>query len=539
MISCGGGGGGGGGGAAGASIPANEYTTHNLGGWGGDGWSTDGTAGESSSSAGGQGGVTVQGGTSLSVTGYTYNGQVYPDAASLTRAMKTANAQGQFTIQFTVAGESTPRTARITKTSDGYKIEHQYKAIYYIIDATGTPVPTAIFYYIADGINLSAQTGSNVEGWQCSNGTTYNSGIITGVRGDITLTQIIRATNFNVKPYKPDSATQIGNSNSNTYKLANTTDGFRFDAEVIQGEDPFPAGTTFSWTVNGTPAPSSGYQISILPSNLGTISRRRASATTLSVSCTVVKPGASPQTVAKSIMLYMPYDLPSFEITRDDSTQITDNTTYRIDGIQNMGNPITDAFNAFSAGPMPPGTEYEWYYNGNRMTGLSSNRVELTANNMGFTAGTIPTTQANASEVLITCIAKNQDAENASTNETQVSKEVHIKVWKLTIPDVTASITSAPVIPTNNQSGQPVYKLSGLSGTFQMNAVLQDNTFTDAKYHWQLAKVGGNSYDTTTGTNSTLSINLGDTALRTVLGITEMTFQRTQIALIPFGSNVQ
>ena len=153
LNSCGGGSGGGGG-SAGASIPEDEYTTHNPGGWGGGG-GEGGSAGSS--------GVTIQGGTSLNITSYTYNGNSYNDIRSLTRALKNDNAQGQFEITFTVAGESTPRKARVTKTSDGYKIEHQYKAT--CITNSGT---TVRFYYIVDGINLAPLFVMHVAWYWCS-----------------------------------------------------------------------------------------------------------------------------------------------------------------------------------------------------------------------------------------------------------------------------------------------------------------------------------------------------------------------------------
>ena len=186
LVSCGGGGGG----AAGASIPEDDYTTHNPGGWGGDG------EGGSSSS----GGVTIQGGTTLNVTSYTYNGNNYNDIRSLTRALKNHNAQGQFEITFTVAGETTPRTARVTKTSEGYKLEHKYKAT--CVTNSGT---TIIFYYIVDGINLAPLTTSDITGWQGSNGILYTGTSIRGIKCDLTLTAVYGGCSMSISG--PDSVT--------------------------------------------------------------------------------------------------------------------------------------------------------------------------------------------------------------------------------------------------------------------------------------------------------------------------------------------
>ena len=158
--------GGGGGGAASTSLPDSEYTTHNHGGWGGGGSS----GGSSGGGTGGTSEVEIQGGTSLIVTGYTFNGTTYPDVTALTLAMNAAGASGSFTVPFSVAGESTPRTARVTKTNEGYNVEHQYKASYEVTVSGGFD-SRELYYYANDGFDISADTNSNVEGWQDSNET--------------------------------------------------------------------------------------------------------------------------------------------------------------------------------------------------------------------------------------------------------------------------------------------------------------------------------------------------------------------------------
>ncbi|MBP5793698.1 MAG: hypothetical protein J6W46_08685, partial [Spirochaetaceae bacterium] len=117
LFSCGGGGGG----AAGASIPDSEYTTHNPHGWGGGSGSGSGSGGNGGSNNG-----TIMGGTPLTVTGYTYNGQTYTSVEELRNAIAENAPEGQFTIPFTctvAGGGSETRTARITKTVSGNDTE--------------------------------------------------------------------------------------------------------------------------------------------------------------------------------------------------------------------------------------------------------------------------------------------------------------------------------------------------------------------------------------------------------------------------------
>lgn len=156
LFSCGGGGGG----AAGASIPDSEYTTHNPHGWGGGSGFGSGSGGNGGSNNG-----TIMGGTPLTVTGYTYNGQTYTSVEELRNAIAENAPEGQFTIPFTctvAGGGSETRTARITKTVSGNDteilIEHQYKATF--PDGGGTQ---EVSYYMNDGIVLPGDpAGTNI-----------------------------------------------------------------------------------------------------------------------------------------------------------------------------------------------------------------------------------------------------------------------------------------------------------------------------------------------------------------------------------------
>lgn len=233
LLSCGGGGGGGGGSASGASIPEDEYSTHNPSGWDGTGAPID-----SGNTRGGNSGITVQGNTPLTVTGYTYNGNNYPDINSLGRALKNDNVSGQITVSFTVAGETTPRTARVTKSGDGYKLDHQYKATF--ITNSGT---TVIFYYISDGINLASMTTTGITGWQGSNGVLYTGSRISGLKTDIILTAVYSGSPATVSP----AAVSLSISGESTFEAGST-----LDLSAVITDVPAGVSVSYSWTSSDT-----------------------------------------------------------------------------------------------------------------------------------------------------------------------------------------------------------------------------------------------------------------------------------------------
>lgn len=172
--------------------------------------------------------------------------------------MSAANATGSFTVPFTVSGDSSARTVRVTKTGQGYSVEHQYKASYYVTIPSGFNL-TELYYYANDGFDISADTGTNVDGWQDSNEGYHRGGVIRGVSGDITLTEILKGTDFTIATAKPGSANEIG-TGSSVYKLVNAvdTDAFQFSATPSNVGESLPTGATYTWTINnGTPVSGS------------------------------------------------------------------------------------------------------------------------------------------------------------------------------------------------------------------------------------------------------------------------------------------
>ncbi|MBO4732673.1 MAG: hypothetical protein J5597_07730, partial [Spirochaetaceae bacterium] len=504
----------GGGGGGGASLPDSEYTTHNPHGWGGGG-NGGGTNGGSN---GGNTSVTLQGGTPLIVTGYTFNNTTYPDLTSLTLAMTAADATAP-QVTFTVAGESTTRTARVTKTSSGYKVEHQYKATYYVSDPMGTNA-TELFYYADNGFDISADTGSNVDGWQDSNGGYHNGGVISGVSGDITLTQVLKGTDFNIEPAKPSSASEI--VSGITYKLTNTTDLFTFTASPSVSGESFPSGATFTWTINnGTPVTNTTGNISISPDDLGTISKRRSSATPINVHCVVTKEGIATKTSEKTIMVYNPLVMPDAFDIADDTYQPPTNTTYRVVNLSD-----TLYFTHFMAGGSFPvtGTTYEWKVNGTTVATGSNDYCNISAIAMGYTASNIPKSESDASNITktITCRASNPDAETSS-NTTYVEATLNINVWQLSIPNGTVTVAQPSTVTTETVGGQTVYKINNMSGSFTVTANGEGGASfpTNSNFVWTIAKVSGGSYGPIVTDTPSFDIDLANTTLATALEITE------------------
>ena len=506
FISCGGGGGG----AAGASIPADQYSTHNPGGWGGGGNSGTSSGG---SSTGGNTGVTLQGSTPLIVTGYTFNGAPYSDLTSLTLAMTDANATGSFTVPFTVSGESSPRTARVTKTSEGYSVEHQYKATYYVNVINGVDA-TELWYYANNGFDLSADTGTNVDGWQDSNGDYHRGGVIRGVQGDITLTQVLKGTDFTIQPTAPDTANEVV---TGIYKLANTSDGFSFAAT------PSVSGATYTWTFNnGAPVSGTNSSISATPDSLAlTVSKRRSSATPINVHCVVTKEGTTTKESYTTIMVYMPDVLPdAFEIA--DSTYNPPVNTPAVYRVTSMDQPLYFSWFMASGSFPATGTTYVWKVGDDVVASGPEDYCNISAADMGYTAGTIPTSESAASTVTktITCTVSNPDAETSS-NTTYVAASLDINVWKLTIPGVWIDLISAPdtAIEYNPPNGQSVFKLPDLTGNFIVQAKPATDSFpANSKYVWSLRKVGGNTVPPFETTTDTLTIDLSSPEIET-LGI--------------------
>lgn len=99
------------------------------------------------------------------------------------------------TAYISVAGENDPREAPLDQTTIGFDTSLKFKVPYnYTIAESDLPAPVSGTYFARNGIDMSSYTAGNKVGWKCtySDGTTTDcySALVTGVRGDVTLTSI-------------------------------------------------------------------------------------------------------------------------------------------------------------------------------------------------------------------------------------------------------------------------------------------------------------------------------------------------------------
>ena len=99
------------------------------------------------------------------------------------------------TAYISVAGENNPREAPLDQTTIGFDTSLKFKVPYnYTIAESDLPAPVSGTYFARNGIDMSSYTAGNKVGWKCtySDGTTTDcySALVTGVRGDVTLTSI-------------------------------------------------------------------------------------------------------------------------------------------------------------------------------------------------------------------------------------------------------------------------------------------------------------------------------------------------------------
>lgn len=116
--------------------------------------------------------IDIKGSPSLDVTGYNYNGATYTDIKSLVKAIYASGTTDDiFYVNFTVNGETAPRTARIRANSyanpgDDLTIDYQYKLSYTVQNSAAAGAsPQEISFYRRDGamINLPVLADDNYD----------------------------------------------------------------------------------------------------------------------------------------------------------------------------------------------------------------------------------------------------------------------------------------------------------------------------------------------------------------------------------------
>ena len=192
---------------------------HNGGGVGG--YRTGNQTGNGfggNSSFGGIDEININGSTSLNVTGYSYNGTTYTDVKALTKAIyEKGTTEDVFYVDFTVNGESAPRTARIrangaANPGDYLTVDYQYKLTYTVPSVSGTAGTTQeVFFYKRDGagINLPVLSDSSysqvngdgidyhVNKWNVQGQKVSGGNVRINATGDATISNITQDADTN------------------------------------------------------------------------------------------------------------------------------------------------------------------------------------------------------------------------------------------------------------------------------------------------------------------------------------------------------
>ena len=471
LASCVGGGGGGGG----ASLPDSQYSTHNPGGWGGNGGSggTDGS---------GSGGVNTTGGTPLVVDHYVYNGATYTGAQiqDLIAAIQndTSRQNTSFTVQFYVAGESTPREARVTKGNTRVtKFEHQYKAT-----CTNTQTSTTFTktFYKDNGLDLSAETTTPNMAWLCAqNGQRYGS-LITGFQNDITLSTVFNAPDCEISLTQP-----VGASGPGPYQITDLNGEFGFTIAYTNG-NPLPDGTTYVWKANGNSLSSNTEDCSASTGaagitesrNSGTrIGTNASTATAITITCDVTIPGEPTVQFTKQISVFKRVTLPTdFALELTDKPTTAGNSTPYV--IWNSTDTFRFSVNGITFANLPEDIEFHWYVNDTEVTGGTESYIDLTYSQMGTVS-----TSSTALEV------KYKLDHNDKTNSLPQEKSIGTAVKKVSIPAMKINVTEYPSLPINANGAYHVNANDSSTQWFTFQTVLDNNSDTlpgSLTYDWIL-----------------------------------------------------
>ena len=280
LAACGGGGGGGGGAAIGPMTKAKPGEMHNGGGGGGWGKSPVAAPGfdsENGSDITSDEKLISQMAAIDNITSIRLdlivNGKpqqtIVADANTTKDVLPPIKPEDKVsgTAYIYVAGEESPRIARLEETEAGlnkplpFKVPYYYKAF----DFSNTQVAGGT-YYTRDGINLAEFTPDGY-GWKCrEDGSVHAGPFVSGVRGDIELELVDASGRPAPKLYvKADFDASSPTSYTIDESLAQD---FAAGATPAAGSGrviitPLPAGTIYTETQSGAAVSSTGYHVTV------------------------------------------------------------------------------------------------------------------------------------------------------------------------------------------------------------------------------------------------------------------------------------
>ncbi|MBO4732647.1 MAG: DUF1566 domain-containing protein [Spirochaetaceae bacterium] len=340
--------------------------------------------------------------------------------------------------------------------------------------------------------------------------------------------------NFTVTVTAPTSHV-AAKSSGTTYALANVTDTFSFTPYSAEG---FPDGTTFTWTLvttnsagdeldnisQTTSLSTNDGVLTISPSALGltetVVSHSGSSPDGITVSCTANNSAASTPTkvctTPGTASAFLLYTLPAFTISAAPTSYDVANsptsggvTTYAL----TSASTSIDLTATSSGAAFPAGTTFDWTVDGYSLTGGASQH-EATVNGVGLSGLgiTLSSSSATPTSIVITCTAKNANA-TADLDATDFT----LKLFLLTIPNITVTLSTPPTGLTTDDNGAYLITAADLTTkNFEFTASPASGTMpSGVKYAWTIGTTDLNTPSTTDQTITKTLDDLGVTAVPT------------------------
>ena len=324
-------------------------------------------------------------------------------------------------------------------------------------------------------------------------------------------------------PMAPSYVAAKSDATNKKYALADLSGAFSFTPVPAAGTS-FPAGTLFEWTVTmgsssaSRPDTTSSASCTASPSLIGltaaSIGRTSTAATAISVTCKAKNDHAADRNASNSgstlASAFLLQTIPSFTISAEPASYDDDNSPKTGGTITAYALTSATGTIDISAGgaTFPDGTTFDWTVNGTSLTGSTQHgsTLNLSPAALGITSANISKSSVSPTEIVIKCKAKNANAA-ADLDATDFT----LKVFLLTIPDITVTLSTPPAGLTTDDNGAYLITADDLTAKnfgFTASPVAGSTMPDGVKYAWTIAST---SFSTTpSATAQTITKTLDD-----------------------------
>ncbi|MBO4731820.1 MAG: hypothetical protein J5597_03320, partial [Spirochaetaceae bacterium] len=299
---------------------------------------------------------------------------------------------------------------------------------------------------------------------------------------------------INVSMNSSDYYNALSDTANDKYAIKAFSKNITFTAVPVNNTETFPDNMNFSWTItpNATGSSStnpsgSSTSASVTPTQLSlsdsNISIDSAHPTEITVQCTASHDYAADKQAQQpaTAKVFKAVELPSCAIDMSnvtttqaynaDNSSLTDNMNrkYALTGDLNGG----FTFKVTNASSFPSGTYFHWKVKAGSLTAYEidgSSELTVSLNSLHLTNSNISTSSASPTTITIDCEARKTNAV-ASSAATQRS----IKVYKLTLPDGTATVTASPNVEDPANSAK--YRVDDVSNEFTFGLSPSSSSF--------------------------------------------------------------